>query len=242
MSGRKTTGGTRSRAAERRRTSTRIVAAVVVSLLVAVTVLTLAPGNEEITDTTATDPTTTSTQPVELDEAGRELLALLEQREEETYHARYEAPEGDASAAVVETWQAPPNIRQDRQVVLQGQTASTSQLVTPDGAVLCIQTAGGPWTCRPAAEDELDRTDPAHVIRDRVGQGQVTAFDSTVEGRDVRCFRVAADDGTTELCVLPDRGIPVTITAGTSSLRLVVLDDQVTDEVFTPPAPVTGAG
>lgn len=176
--------------------------------------------------------TTTVTQP--LSETAKELLALLEKRDAQTYHARYTSTSADTSL-VLETWQDPPRVRQDSQVLVKGQAAETRVLLLPSRSVRCTKLAATGWTCR--NDPSGASLDPLAGVRSRLAEGQVTARTTRIDGREVRCFRFIADGQTTELCLDPKRGIPIQVTGGGSRLVLDGLDDQVGD-VFEPPADV----
>jgi hypothetical protein len=136
----------------------------------------------------------------------------------------------------LETWQVPPLARQDSEVRSEDQLLRTRALVRPDGQVRCVQVDPAPWTCRRGA-DAASPADPLAGFRDRLREGTVAARDATIDGRAVRCFRLTTAEGTSELCALPDNGIPVRVSAAESELRLVTLDtDPVPPEHFEPPA------
>ncbi len=182
-------------------------------------------------DQPATGPTTT-TRP--LSATAKELLTLLERRDDETYHGKYEGKSPEATVTL-ETWQDPPRVRQDSVVALKSQTAETRVLLLPSGTVRCTQLPSVPWTCR--RDTSTASLDPLAGVRARISEGEVTARFTSIAGREVRCFRFSADGASTELCLDPKRGIPVTVTGGGSRLTLVSLSDEVPD-VFDPPANV----
>lgn len=187
-------------------------------------------------DGQGSDPVTTTT--VELSTDAKELLRLLDRRDEAVYHARYEAAAASAEGLVIETWQAPPRVRQDSVVSAEGQSVHTIVLALPAERVRCANLNGGGWTCRPHGSSDAD-ADPLASFRRRLRAGTVAARDEQIDGRSVRCFTLTTAEGASELCVLPSTGIPVRVSGGTTQLRLVTLDDKVTVDVFTPPAPVT---
>ena len=212
-------------------TRTRVGVGLAAGLLIAALV---AGVSTQVVD----DGSPTTTAPANLTAEGRQLLDLLARRDRQTYHARYTGTAPQTSSITLESWQRPPRVRQDSEVVVQGQKAHTAAFVLDEGAVRCTQLGGAPWTC--ARTDSVANADPLSAIRSRLGQGAVEARDTTVGGRAVRCFRFTAEGATNELCVIPDRGIPVTVRAGESKLELQALDDAVAPEVFTPPAALTG--
>jgi hypothetical protein len=182
--------------------------------------------------------TTTTTAPVTLTGTARELYDLLAQKDEATYHARYDGSSPEVSALSLETWQQPPNVRQDSDLTVSGQQAQTSSFVLGTTQVRCVRlTAAGAWTCQPGGTAD---TDPLAAIRDRLDEIEVSARDTTISGRAVRCFQFTVDGAANELCITPDRGIPVLVRAAGSELRLTELDDDVAEDDFVPPAEVQG--
>ena len=216
-----------------RRWSTRLVAAVVATLLVAGIV-----GASAIVVPQEGDEPTTTTAPVALSGDAGELIELLATKDEATYHARYTGRSPDASDVLLETWQRPPDIRQDSELTIEGQRARTSSFVLGAEQVRCIRLGDGPWTCQPGGPSD---TDPLAAIRQRLGEVDVTARDTTIDDFTVRCFAFTVEGDANELCLTEDRGIPVLVRAGGSELRLESLDDEVDDEDLVPPAEVEGA-
>lgn len=213
----------------RRNTAVKAVAAGVVTVMVGLTLATVLP-------TTSTEPSSVTTTTVVLGPVGQELVRLLDQRDAATYHARYEAAAADAEL-VIETWQAPPRLRQDSEVRSAGQVVRARVLATPRGRLRCSQPDGGAWTCGPAAAG--DSLDPVDAFRRRLGQGKLTARDTTLGGRAARCFELRSGQDDSELCVLPESGIPVLLRSGQTQLRLILLNEQVAGDLFGAPAPAT---
>jgi hypothetical protein len=173
-------------------------------------------------------------------EAAQDLLELLDRRDDSTYHARYEADTPGTERLVLETWQAPPSVRQDSEIRAGAQLLRSRILVKDERRVRCTQRNNTPWECRPAAPGETDG-DPLATFRARLGQGTVTATSTAIDGRKVRCFSLTTGEGRSELCALPESGIPVRVEGGGSQLRLVALDYAVDRELFEPPVPVAGS-
>lgn len=176
----------------------------------------------------------------DLSEEARDLVELLEAGRTTTYHVRYEGSSPDAPDTVIklETWQRPPRVRQDSEVVAGGRIARTRSIVLPTGGVRCTSVASAPWTCREAAAGEL-RTDAVTAdILQRLREGEVRSRFTTIDGRQVRCFTLTRAEGTTELCTNDD-GVPIRVRAGASELQAVELSTDVGDDVFAPPAAVT---
>lgn len=208
-----------------------MVAAGVVTAMVGLTLAAVLPNGAS-----EQDATTTTTMKLGAD--AQELLRLLDKRDEATYHARYQASTAEADGLVIETWQAPPRVRQDSEVRSGGQVVKTRVLLTPAGRVRCARLNDAEWNCRPAAGDET--LDPLASFRRRLSQGEVTGRDTSVDGRATRCFELKTAEGASELCLLPDTGIPARVRGGQTQLRLMLLDEKVTPDLFEPPAPVAG--
>jgi hypothetical protein len=193
-------------------------------------------GNTAIIDNGA--PETTTTTLAELKGAALELAELMEARQGEEYHARYEGESVDGASVVIETWQdGEGSVRQDQILTAGDQGAHLVALDGDDGAVRCTQVADT-WSCRQAAPAEVDASDPLAAIRARLAEGKVTARSEQVDGESARCFELGADVGS-ELCVQAATGIPMRISAGDTELRLVVLETTVDPAAFEPPGPVT---
>jgi hypothetical protein len=173
--------------------------------------------------------------------AAAELATLLETRQGQEYHARYEGEAGESSSVVIETWQdGAGQVRQD-QILRTGDTgAHLVSIVSADGEVRCTQIATDEWNCRRAPAGDLSRNDPVAAVRTQLAGGEVTASNVDVDGAPARCFELVTAGSTSELCARPDTGIPVRIAGGTTELRLVQFDDTVDPTAFEPPAAVTG--
>jgi|GEM_PF-4419330 hypothetical protein len=221
-------------AAGGRRVSTRVIGAVVATVVLGALVGAAAivvpqedPGR---------GPTTT--EPVQLSGSARELFDLLAEKDAATYHAVYSGTSPETSDVRLETWQRPPDVRQDSDLTLDGQRARTSSFVLDEEQVRCLRLGEGAWTCQPGGPSD---TDPLAAIRQRLGEVDVTARDTTIGEHVVRCFAFTVEGDANELCLTEDRGIPVLVRAGGSELRLESLDDEVDDADFVPPSEVEGA-
>jgi hypothetical protein len=225
-SGRRSGGG--------RTTTVRVLVAVAVVLLLGTTIGVIATGSDD-------DAPTATTAPAALDEGGEELVELLRGRADHTYHARYEGFSGAERAPVtLETWPQPPLVRQDAEVDVDGQLARTSTLVLADDTIRCTAIGDStPYACRSGGADGLGDADPTSAIIERLNGASVTARDSVVDERPVRCFDLTTQGATSEMCVDED-GIPVLIRGGDSELTRVDLDEDIPEGTFEPPAPVEG--
>lgn len=198
-------------------------------------------GSDGSGDSDAAASTSTSTT-VPLNDAGRELLALLEKDKNATFHARYSASSAEQpnAAIVIETWRKPPRVRQDSEVTAGGQRLKSSAYLLGDVAIRCAQLGEAQWSCQRAAQDaSADLLFGG--VRDQLGKGPVTVRDDVVDGTKVRCFTLEAEGKRSELCARDD-GVPVRVQSSTgASLRLIGFDATVSDEVFVPPAEPTPA-
>jgi hypothetical protein len=225
-------------AVDARRRVIAIVAVLAVLALVAGIASAGFTGSGSRSGSSRSKSTTSTTVP--LNAAGRELLALLEKDKAATFHARYQATSAAQpdAAITIETWRKPPKVRQDSTVTSKGQSLKSLALVLGDGAVRCVQLSGAEWSCksRPSEGDADDLLFGG--VRDELAKGQVSVKDDVVDGRPVRCFTLAAEGRSSELCATA-QGVPVRVVSGGSSLHLVGFDAAVSDEVFVPPAPPT---
>lgn len=226
----------------RRRTQKRWVVAVAIGTLVALTLalVTATIGTDGAEETAASTSTSTT---VPLNDAGRELLALLEKDKAAVFHARYTASSSEQPNAsiVVETWRKPPRVRQDTEVTSGGQRLKSIALLLGDVSVQCAQLGEAQWSCQRKPQSETAGDLLFGGVREQLGKGPVTARDDVIDGERVRCFTLEAEGKRSELCARPD-GIPVRVQSSTgSSLRLVGFDPTVSDEVFVPPAEPTDA-
>jgi hypothetical protein len=209
----------------------RAVAVVVVTLLIAGLATTIAirsNNNERAASTTTTT--------IRLSPNAKQLVALLAKKDKATYHALYSGSAPNAGNVELETWQRPPDIRQDSHLTVNNEPVQTSAFVLDQKQVRCVKlmsTQG--WNCQAGG---AQNTDPLATIRSRLGDGKVSVRDTTLSNRTVRCFEFTAEGQTNELCVTPDQGIPVLVRANDSQLTLLKLDTNVSDRDFVPPAEV----
>lgn len=222
----------------RRRTQQRWVVAVAIGTLVALTLalVTASIGGDGASVASSSTSTTATTVP--LNDAGRELLALLEKDKNATFHARYTATSAEQpnAAIVVETWRKPPRVRQDTAVTSGGQRLTSIALLLEGTSIRCAQLGEAPWSCQRQAVDESAGDLLFGGVREQLGKGPVTVRDDVIDGTRVRCFTLEAEGKKSELCARED-GIPVRVQSSTgASLRLIGFDAAVNDEVFVPPA------
>lgn len=230
--------GPTRRATARRTLLRNVVLALVVTMLVAAVVGTIALGGTDDEADTTTSTTTTTAAP-ELEGAAAELADLLELRQDQTYHARYEGRSGETSTVVIETWQAGGQVRQDQIVTGASQSGHLATIDSDAGQVRCTQVQGT-WTCREAAPEEIARADPFGNIREELALASVVETRTDIGGEPAVCFEITVPAGSSRICARPGTGIPVSIAGGATELQLVLLEQSVDASVFEPPAPVSG--
>jgi hypothetical protein len=201
------------------------------------TTTTSLPGSDD-------EETTTSTSPASIEELqgdARELAELLAEGRSRTYHATYEGSSSGASAGSIalESWAKDGRFRQDVAFEVGGISVQRSTFVLDDRGVSCQRSGEEPWTCNDLPRSDVQGADPLTggtlaQLRD-AAVGEVVR---DVAGRRARCFTVSFDAQTTEMCV-SEEGIPLQVRAADAELVVGTLEDQVDDDVFTPPAPST---
>jgi hypothetical protein len=172
--------------------------------------------------------------------AGGELVALLEAGQASTYHGRYQVigdPAKIGGSQDLEIWNAPPRRRADTTRRGDGHTARSQTFTDATSTILCVQQDSDAWTCQRLAHQPADGTDPisTSVVAATSGQA-VTVTNTTMSGRQVRCFAIATSDSL-KVCATPG-GIPVMIGNSAVSYQLVALDTKVSGATFTLPAKV----
>jgi hypothetical protein len=177
----------------------------------------------------------------ELSVGAQELVALLDRGAEGTYHAVYAVEGVDADQAGtdrIEVWRDGDRSRRDAHIVVEGSTADTVGIVDGDDAVACQRNGEDPFTCEEAETPEAVDSGVVGSIRSQLTGADVQPRDDEIDGREVRCFAFSTDDGPAEVCATAE-GVVVRLGTDSNSLRLTELDDDVPDDVFTPPAEVT---
>ncbi len=216
-----------------------VVAGVVVILvgLVGASAITMSGTGER--DDANDARTTTTIDAKNLSDTARELVALLDRAKAHTYHARYTAssPElADNAEIRIETWRRPPSVRQDNELPFQGRVVMTSVFIRPEGSVQCRRAGDQPWSCQPVPPEEAAEADSlTGGVLEQLQNGTVSARNATVDQRPVRCFTLTVDGKDSELCAT-DEGVPVRVRSGSSEVRLVQLETEVSSGVFEPPA------
>lgn len=209
---------------------------------------TLVGGDDDDDDAGGEDlPVETTTTVERPDESenpeAAELYDLVTAFTDLTLHARYrvEVTERPEAASIIEIWQKDGQVRQEATVEAgAGAGGRIAMLDLTDRVVLCQQPPGGEYSCGLVSEDEATAFDSlrTNLIADLAEQ-EVEVRDDTIDGRDVRCFTVAAA-AAGEICVTDD-GVLARISSPEGSFELIEFDTEVDDDVFTPPAtPGTG--
>lgn len=218
----------------------------VVLVAVAVGTLVLLGGDDDDGDagdeTAGASNAPTAPPPVgeQLDAEGAELLDLLAAGSARTYHATYTAsgdPAVIGSEFSLEVWHHDGQARQDARQVGESGTVETAGFFLADRVeVSCQRIDRGDWTCaEQRAVDEATAYGVLGSVARELEGADVTVTEEEVTGRPARCFAVAAADGEVTVCVSTD-GIPLRRTGGGVELLLSELDEDVPDDIFTPPA------
>jgi hypothetical protein len=206
-------------------------------VVIAVLLTTIATFGAVNDDPEPATTTTTTPSTEDLGPAAQQLVALLEEARDETYHARFEgsSPEAPDDVIRLETWQRPPLVRQDSSLSVGGQLARTSSFVLEDGGRRCTQVGDAPWSCRPAAEGELRADVISGTVLQRLQESDVRVRNTKIDGIDALCFTLTAPEGSSELC-LDEQGITLNVRSSGSELKRVELTRDFEDSVFDPPA------
>ena len=215
-----------------------------------------APESQEETDDQPGDDgatTTTTAVPGEpreplslegLEGPARELVELLRAGASQTFYGRWEsdAMRGDEPQVEMEIWNSPPKVRRDNVLRSEASEVHTSEYDTGGDVIIRCARLDTDWRCAPSPYEEgtpVPGDLSLGAIGEDIGSRQVTVRDADVDGRAARCFTVAEDDGTFDLCVSAADGIPLLIDSPDAELRLVVLEREVDDAAFTPPGSTT---
>lgn len=213
---------------------------------------TAAPDGEAGSSTTSTtdaeggegaeDPPGSPRVPVEgLSGEALAFAEALNAARDMNYHARYETErtesDGTRTEVLVEVWRRNPLARRDFTVTGGERQVVSREYKTSGGVTGCLDTSpdgADDFQCTDATASGSDPAAPAFGAADP-HDGEVTAHDDTVDGRAVRCYRLAAlDKAPVEVC-FDDAGIPIVVDDGDYRLVRTALDDDITDDVFTPP-------
>lgn len=217
----------------------RWVAGGVAALVAVIVLVVVLAGGDDGDDGAEPDPSTPAPSEVTpgLDASGSELADLLALGREQTVHATYRATGGDD--LTLEIWRKDGRVRQDTHVESEAGSADTAGFLLDGESIACSRRDDEDWTCS-SSSTEASPDGLFGTVVDQLSGAAVEASDDEVDGREVRCFRFDAADGTGEMCVTAD-GIPVRAVVGDSGLELVDTDDDVDDSVFDPPAEVESA-
>jgi hypothetical protein len=227
---------------QRRRRVLPVAAAV---LVVAAAVIVFLLVRDDDDDSGGSTPTTNSSSEATLPppvsaplDAEAEVLAdLIAEAREATFHAVYKAT-GDAVGGelTLEVWRKDGRIRQDSTLVGSTGTGYTAGILDDDQAITCSKQDEAEWVCSETAD--ATETNPDGIfgaVIEQLAGADVTESTETIDGREARCFSFPTGDGTGSMC-LTDEGIPLRLTINETNLVLETLEDDVEDDVFTPPA------
>lgn len=227
-------------------TPTRIVLIAAVIALVAAGSgalgLVLSNDDDELADDQSdASESTTTTERINLDElrgSARDLAELLAEGRSTTYHARYagSATGENEGTIAIESWAKDGQFRQDVAFEVGDIAVQRSTFVLDDRGVSCQRSGDEPWACSDLPKSEVQGADPltgsalAQLRGAAVGEAA-----GEVEGRPARCFTVSFDAQSTEMCVSAE-GVPLQIRTASSRLVIELLEHDVDDAVFEPPA------
>ncbi len=168
-----------------------------------------------------------------------ELYDLVTSFGELTIHATYqvEVAARPDSSTTIEIWQKDGKVRQEATVEGGAGSGKVAMLDLGDRVVLCQEPPGGTYTCGLVSESETTAFDElrSSLVEGLAGQ-DVEVREGTIDGRDVRCFGIAAASTSNEVCVT-DEGVLVRISSPEGTFKLLDVETEVDDAVFTPPAP-----
>ena len=222
------------------------LAVVLVALLVGAAIvgaIAILSGDDDDDDAApAADTSTTTT--VALGDDAQDLLSRLERGREAKVHVRMASDAGvlAGGTVTVEMWRDGDLVRQD--VLLEAPESRTevSAFQLADGNVICQRTAAdSPWECQRSVSVGTENGDPVGLIEAAAANLQgadVTATDEEIDGTPVRCYAIVRPDGESALCLTED-GVPMRLSTQGQVLTANAIDDDVSADVFTPPADVT---
>lgn len=197
-------------------------------------------GDDDASTTTLPFESTTTVERPDEDEnpEAAELFDLVTAFTDLTLHARYrvEVAERPEASSIIEIWQKDGQVRQEATVEAgAGAGGKIAMLDLTDRVILCQQPPDGDYSCGLVSEQEATAFDSlrTNLIADLADQ-EVEVSDDTIDGRDVRCFRVAAA-AAGEICVT-DEGVLARISSPEGSFELIEFETEVDDDAFTPPA------
>jgi hypothetical protein len=166
-----------------------------------------------------------------------ELALAINRAHQLTYHILLRSPDPEFPQDA-ELWRRLPEARRDVRLASGTSSLETREFRSPErGHIAClIDTSGtGQTTCLQAPPGELDPADPVLGAVDPAA-GVVTASDSTLGGRPIRCFTVEMGDGLNHVACFDGDGIPAVIDGGDGRLERVGDPERgVADDVFVVP-------
>lgn len=172
----------------------------------------------------------------EVDSEGGDLLALLDQGSASTYHAVYETsgdPATIGTELTLEVWRRDGLVRQDsRQVTDSGTVETAGFLLEDDVAIVCSRVDEGDWTC---ARQSQASSDVFGSVTAQLAGRDVVTTEEEIGDHQTRCFSFAGPDGEISECLTAE-GIPVRLRGPGTEILLSVLDDDVPEDIFEPPA------
>lgn len=198
-------------------------------------------ADAEVPASEAAAPDASPSTTAALDEEGADLEALLVAGRGATVHAVYEATgtgaDGQPAAPyVLEVFRRDGRLRQDTTTETPQGEFRTAGLLVDGVSTVCQQQPGDDWVCSAGSDADAGAADGVFgTVLDELRGLEVETTEETIGEHAVRCFTSAADGGARSICVTDD-GLPVRVVAGSTTLELVSVDEDVPDSAFEPPA------
>lgn len=166
-----------------------------------------------------------------------ELAQAINRAHQLTYHILLRSTDPE-SPQDTELWRRLPEARRDVRLASGSGSLETREFRSPErGHIGCLVDTSGSrqTTCVQAPPGELDPADPVLGAVDPAA-GVVTASDSTLGGRPIRCFTVDVGDGLNHVACFDGDGIPAVLDGGDGRLERVGDPERgVADDVFVVP-------
>lgn len=206
-----------------------------------VAVAVLAGDDDDDAPEVATTSSTTTTEG--LTDAAQELLDRLERGRESPMHVRLESdePSPQSPALTVSIWRDGDRVRQDLLLVAPGARTELSAFQLDDGNVICQRPAAEEWICQRALSLATEEEEPVGLVEAAAANldgAEVTATDEEIDGTPVRCYQIERDEGPSTMCVTDD-GVPMRLAVQGQQVTATLVEREVDDAVFVPPAEVT---
>jgi hypothetical protein len=226
------------------------------AIVLGVVLATRSSGNHHVATgpSSASSPSagaTTTVAPPK-DPGTRQLVDMLTAAQKQVFHARYQATSGPASV-ILELWHRPPSARRQTTQSAGANVVESTEVRTADSVVSCQRRPTQSWTCvKTGVDPNHDPLDVAFgTLSKLLAETSYVATDATLTNQPARCFvgtapLPASVTGSSTPVTAPPRicfnqaGIPLLIDAGDGPVTATVIDDNVPDSSFVPPAQPVG--